>query len=66
MTRDLARIASALERIAAALELGSHARKRSTGKTKRARPQYRPPAPTVPIDDISRERAKQALRRAGL
>jgi hypothetical protein len=37
-----------------------------TKPRKRARPTYHPPTGAVPVDDVSRARARRALRRSGI
>jgi len=62
----LDRIAAALERIAHSLDVVvSQQRAKRTAKVKRSKPQHRPPR-MVEVDDVSRRRAEQALRRAGV
>jgi len=64
----LDRIASALERIARQLELGAGEAPpapKPRAKRKRAKPTFHPPRLVEP-DELSRQRARAALRKAGL
>ncbi len=65
--KPIDRIAAALERIATSLELAGPGARRDTkpGKRKRAKPTFHPPR-LVEVDDVSKERARKALRRAGV